>query len=87
LHKNDIGDDASALMPVNEETVELPAKHEQRERTVIPFGQESTTPVTPQAEPSLKKSQSFVELKGKRIPIPEKPPTPDNCCMSGCAHW
>lgn len=76
-------------MPVNEETVELPAKHEQRERTVIPFGQESTTPVTPQAEPFVKnaQAQSFVELEGKRIPIPEKPPTPDNCCMSGCSHW
>ncbi|KAI7864179.1 hypothetical protein BDF14DRAFT_1732566 [Spinellus fusiger] len=26
-------------------------------------------------------------LKETLIELPQKPESPDNCCMSGCAHW
>ncbi|KAI8092524.1 oxidoreductase-like protein [Halteromyces radiatus] len=31
-------------------------------------------------------STTFVWLQNERIPLPQKPPPPENCCMSGCAY-
>jgi len=62
----------------------LPEKQEERQRVIIPFGQEPTEDVP---QPTASKARAFVEIKGQRILIPEKPEAPDNCCMSGCAHW
>lgn len=30
--------------------------------------------------------KTIVYLNGEAIQLPEKPPPPENCCMSGCAH-
>jgi Oxidoreductase-like protein, N-terminal len=64
--------------------VVLPQKQEERQRVIIPFGQEPTKDIP---QPTASKARAFVEIEGQRIFIPEKPETPDNCCMSGCAHW
>ncbi|ORZ20744.1 oxidoreductase-like protein [Absidia repens] len=38
-------------------------------------------------EDSVTSRQSqFVWLQNEKIPLPEKPPPPENCCMSGCAY-
>ncbi|KAI8575095.1 hypothetical protein K450DRAFT_263335 [Umbelopsis ramanniana AG] len=63
--------------------VVLPEKHEERQRVIIPFGQESTEDIP---QPITSQARAFVEIDGQRILIPEKPEAPDNCCMSGCAH-
>ncbi|KAI8340928.1 oxidoreductase-like protein [Chlamydoabsidia padenii] len=41
------------------------------------------TTTTDQTTPPV---TSFVWLRNEKIPVPTKPPPPENCCMSGCAY-
>lgn len=63
----------------------IPAKIEERVKIAVPFGEEPET--FPAVSEEQLKPISFVEVKGEKIAIPERPETPDNCCMSGCVHW
>ncbi|CDS11151.1 hypothetical protein LRAMOSA03414 [Lichtheimia ramosa] len=56
--------------------------HEQRKPLAIPT-QDLSSPALPTPPPAPPKQH--VTLKGKSIELPEKPPPPDTCCMSGCA--
>ncbi|KAI8636125.1 hypothetical protein BD408DRAFT_397900 [Parasitella parasitica] len=70
--------------PVKKSVQEQVFSNRQRVPLPIPFA-EITEPTQPTTNaPKLK---SFVFLKGTPIELPEKPEPPDNCCMSGCAHW
>jgi hypothetical protein len=61
------------------------ATTEERRKIPVPFGEEPET--FPEITELETKPTSFVEVNGEKIAIPERPKTPDNCCMSGCVHW
>ncbi|CAM0136398.1 unnamed protein product [Umbelopsis sp. WA50703] len=60
------------------------ATTEERRKIPVPFGEEPET--FPEITELETKPTSFVEVNGEKIAIPERPKTPDNCCMSGCVH-
>ncbi|KAG2173812.1 hypothetical protein INT43_005232 [Umbelopsis isabellina] len=62
----------------------IPTNIEQRVKIAVPFGEEPET--FPEVSEMELEPVSFVEVNGERIAIPERPKTPDNCCMSGCVH-
>ncbi|KAI9246977.1 hypothetical protein EDC94DRAFT_626584 [Helicostylum pulchrum] len=61
---------------------QVPVATSSRVRLAIPFEQipEETVTLVPT-------TNTTVYLNGTPIKLPEKPSSPDNCCMSGCAHW
>ncbi|KAI9004842.1 oxidoreductase-like protein [Phycomyces nitens] len=52
---------------------------------MIPLPIPTKQPELPEL-PDLADLPGTVVLKGQRIELPKKPESPDNCCMSGCAH-
>ncbi|OBZ85172.1 hypothetical protein A0J61_06772 [Choanephora cucurbitarum] len=50
----------------------------------IPF--EAIEPTQTATTTAVASQSNVVYLKGKQIQLPQKPASPDNCCMSGCVH-
>ena len=69
--------------PVEKSLQEQVSETRQKVPLPIPFSEviEPTQPINNLVKPKL-----YVYLKGAPIELPEKPESPENCCMSGCAH-
>ncbi|KAI8143352.1 hypothetical protein BJV82DRAFT_515368 [Fennellomyces sp. T-0311] len=55
---------------------------QQRKPIAVPIVDDLPPPVKVEEKP-----KEIVVLQGKRIELPQKPPAPEDCCMSGCAYW
>ncbi|KAI9281073.1 hypothetical protein BY458DRAFT_430205, partial [Sporodiniella umbellata] len=57
-------------------------------KSSLPVRQAVSVPIEIVAEePVVIKPREYVFLQGNKIEIPEKPESPTDCCMSGCAYW
>ncbi|KAI9313963.1 oxidoreductase-like protein [Dichotomocladium elegans] len=67
--------------PHCQDAIDTSSQENQRKPLPIPTVEATLPP--PPLPPSSQRE--VVYLNGKEIELPQKPPAPDNCCMSGCA--
>ncbi|KAI8365914.1 oxidoreductase-like protein [Radiomyces spectabilis] len=63
--------------------------HEQRQEqlpAVVDLEEPSRKLPPPVPGEETSQSKNIVLLKGEPIELPQKPESPENCCMSGCVH-
>ncbi|KAI8884279.1 hypothetical protein K501DRAFT_182470 [Backusella circina FSU 941] len=62
-------------------------KHTQPEKQRVPLPIPTESIADPVTTSHVDEKPKSVYLQGVQVELPKKPPPPDNCCMSGCAHW